>query len=214
MLASQIAKKYNRHKCAVVALNDGSVVVGMQIAMALNCPINLLLTEDITPPREGAALAGITHDGKFSYNHAYSDGEIEEMVMEYRSFIEQEKMKCLHEMHEQSGKGNLIRRELMENHNIFLVSDGLKTGFSLDLALEYLKPIKTKRIMAATPFASVEAVDVMHMKMDEIFCLNVLEDYFDTNHYYEENNLPKHELIVDAIERVVDSWNQPRPLKS
>lgn len=207
LLASQIAKKYNRYKCAVVALNDGGVVVGMQISMALNCAITMLLTENITMPRENEALAGITHDGNLSYNHALSEGEINEMVMEYHSFIEQEKMRCLHEMHQVSSKGNLIRRDLVDFHTIILVSDGLKDGFSVDLALEYLKPIHIKRLIIATPFASVKAVDVMHISADEIFCLNVLEEYFDTNHYYEDNSMPEHETIITAIERVVESWH-------
>ena len=209
LLASQIAKKYNRHKTAVVALNDGGVVVGMQIAMALNCVITMLITEDIVMPREHEALAGITHDGNFSYNHGLSDGEIEEMVMEYHNFIEQEKMFRLHEMHEISGNGHLIRRDLIDYHTIILASDGLKDGFTLDLALEYLKPVHIKRLIIATPFASVQAVDQMHIKTDEIFCLNVLRDYFDTNHYYEDNTMPAHEAVIDTIERVVESWKVP-----
>jgi putative phosphoribosyl transferase len=210
LLASQISKKYNRHKTAVVALNDGGVIVGMQIAMALNSVITMLLTEDIVMPRENEALAGITHDGSFSYNHSMTDGEINEMVMEYHNFIEFEKMKRLHEMHAISGNGHLIRRDLIDYHTVILASDGLKDGFTLDLALEYLKPIHVKRLIIATPFASIDAVDHMHIKTDEIFCLNVLREYFDTNHYYEDNHMPAHEAIIETIERVVESWNQPK----
>ena len=209
LLASQIAKKYNRNKTAVVALNDGGVIVGMQIAMALNCVITMLLTEDIVMPREHEALAGITQDGNFSYNHSLSSGEIDEMVSEYHNFIEQEKMFRLHEMHEISGNGHLIKRDLIDYHMVILASDGLKDGFTLDLALEYLKPIHIKRLIIATPFASVQAVDQMHIKTDEIFCLNVLREYFDTNHYYENNTMPSHEAIIETIEQVVDSWKVP-----
>ena len=214
LLASQIAKKYNRHKTAVVALNDGGVIVGMQIAMALNCVITMLLTEDIVMPRENEALAGITHDGNFSYNHNLTEGEIDEMVSEYHNFIESEKMRHLHEMHEISGHGHLIRRELIDYRTVILASDGLKDGFTLDLALEFLKPIRIKRLIIATPFASVQAVDQMHIKTDEIFCLNVLRDYFDTDHYYEDNSMPPHDAIIDTIERVVESWHQPGLKKS
>lgn len=209
LLGSQIAKKYNRHKTAVVGLNDGGVIVGMQIAMALNCVITMLVTEDITMPRENEALAGLTHDGNFSYNHNLSDGEINEMVMEYHNFIEQEKMFRLHEMHQISGNGHLIRRDLIDYHTIIVVSDGLKDGFLLDLALEYLKPVHIKRLIIATPFASVKAVDQMHIKSDEIFCLNVLREYFDTNHYYDNNDMPAHEAIIQTVEHVVESWKKP-----
>lgn len=211
LLASQIAKKYNRYKTAVVALNDGGVVVGMQIAQALNCVITLLLTEDITMPLERVALAGMTHDGDFSYNHELADAEIEEMVMEYHNFIENEKMRRLHEMHAASGNGQLVRRDLLENSIVILVCDGLKDGFMLELALEFLKPVKTKKVIIATPMASIRAVDMMHIRMDEIFCLNVIENYFDTNHYYDDNSLPDHDLIIRTIEQVVGSWKGSSP---
>lgn len=152
-----------------MALNDGGVVVGMQIAQRLHSVITMLLTENITMPLEHEALAGISEDGQFTYNKHLSQGQIDEMVMEYHNFIEQEKMKRLHEMHEISGKGHLIRRDLLEDRNIIIVSDGLKDGFTLELALEYLKPVHTNRIIMATPFASVNAVDWMHVTSDEIF---------------------------------------------
>jgi putative phosphoribosyl transferase len=206
LLAGQIAKKYRHRKCAVVALNDGGVVIGMQIAMRLRSVITMLLTENITMPLENEALAGISHDGQFSYNHHLTQGEIDEMVMEYHNFIEYEKMKRLHEMHELSGRGQLIRRDLLEDRNIILAVDGLRDGFTLELALEFLKPVHTKRIIIATPFASISAVDWMHIKTDEIFCMDIIEDYFETDHYYDDPSLPGHDAIIQTIEKVVSSW--------
>jgi predicted phosphoribosyltransferase len=206
LLASQIAKKYERQKCAVIALNDGGMLVGIQIALRLRCVITMLLTENITMPLEKTALAGISHDGSFSYNHALSQGEIDDMVMEFHNFIELEKMKRLHEMHEISGNGQLIRRDLIDNHNVILVSDGLVDGFTLDLALEFLKPVHTRKIITATPLASIQAVDRMHILADDIYCLNVVEEYFGTEHYYDDNSMPEHDSIIETVERIVGTW--------
>ena len=52
MLASQMAKKYKGELCAVVALNDGGVMVGAQIAQKLHCSLTLLMTAEITLTRE------------------------------------------------------------------------------------------------------------------------------------------------------------------
>lgn len=207
LLASQIARKYKGKDCAVIALNDGGVIVGMQIAQKLRSVITLLLTENIVMPSEHIALAGISHDGSFSYNNALTQGEIDEMVMEYHNFIESEKMRRLHEMHEISGSGQLIRRELIDEKHIILVSDGLRDPMTLDLALEYLKPIRTKSIVTATPLASLAAVDRMHIEADDIYCLNVVEEFFNTNHYFDSNNIPDHQEIIQTIEQVVGSWN-------
>lgn len=206
LLAKQIAKKYKDEKCAVVSLSDGAVMIGAQIAMELHCVLTMLLTDAIQLPHEQTAIAGINQDGSFTYNNFYSPGEIEEFVSEYHSFIEQEKMARMREMHRLEGRGGLIRKALLAGHNVILVSDGLSNGFSLDLAAEYLKPIKTKRLIVATPLASVPAVDRMHILADEIFCLNVVEDYISTDHYYEVQDVPPHEKVVKTIEQIVSHW--------
>ena len=61
LLASQIAKTYKNEKCAVVALSDGAVMVGAQIAMELHCVLTMLLTDAIQLPHENTAIAGINH---------------------------------------------------------------------------------------------------------------------------------------------------------
>lgn len=205
-LADQIIAKYAGKPCAVVALSDGGVIVGAQIAMKLHCVLTMLLSDAIELPREPEAIAGISQDGSFTYNAAYSPGEIEELVSEYRSVIEQEKMEKMQEMHRLQGRGGLIRRELLRDQNVILVADGLPNGFSLDIAVEYLKPIHVERLVVATPLASVKAVDRMHILADEIFCLSVIEEYINTDHYYDVQDVPSHEKVVKSVEEIVGHW--------
>jgi putative phosphoribosyl transferase len=205
-LAKQIAERYKGQECAVVALNDGGVIVGAQIAMQMHSVLMMLLTESINLPREDAAVGGISQDGSFSYNQKYSQGEIEEFTSEYYQFIEQEKMNKMAQMHRQMGKEKMIRKDLLRERNIILVSDGMQDGFALDVALQYLKPIHTKKIIMATPLASVPAVDRIHVLADDIFCLSVIEDYISTDHYFDTNDIPPHERVVKTIEEIVGHW--------
>jgi len=205
-LAAQITKKYGHSSCSVVALNDGAVVVGAQIALELRCPLMLLLTDSIELPRENTAIGGIAQDGTFAYNSAYSTGEIDDLVSEYHGLIEQEKMNKMQNMHRLEGNGRLIRRDLLRNHTVIVVSDGLNSGFPIDLAADYLKTIKVKKLVMATPMANVAAVDRMHILADEIYCLSVIEDYISTDHYYEESDVPQHATIIKTIEEIVRHW--------
>lgn len=207
-LAEQIAQKYQGQPCAVVGLSDGGVMVGAQIALKLGCVLTMLISETIELPREQTALAGIAQDGSVSYNSVYSPGQIEEFVSEYHNFLEQAKLEKIHEMHELAGHGGLIRKDLLRDHVVILVSDGLSSGFSLDIAAEFFKPIKVKKLVVATPLASVQAVDRMHVLADDIFCLSVVEDYISTDHYYDTRDVPPHDLVVKTIERVVAHWQK------
>lgn len=208
MLASQLSKKGYGANCAVIALDDGGVMVGAQIIKTLNCVIMMLEIGSIELPRELEAIAGITHDGSMSYNPAYSTGELDELVGENYQYIEQEKITKLHEMHSVVSVASLIDKKLLKDHNVILVSEGLKSGFSLDVAAEFLKPVALNKLIIATPMASVEAVDHMHILADEIFCLSVLSDYIGTSHYYDQDDLPTHETVVKTVSRIITSWEQ------
>jgi putative phosphoribosyl transferase len=206
MLASQIAEKYKGEDSAVLALSDGGVMVGIQIAVGLHCSLGMLLVDEIELPRESVSVAGIAQDGSFAYNRAFSTGEIEEMVSEYRGVIEQQKLEKLHHMHELVKGVGLIRQDLIKNRNIILVSDGLSNGFSIDLALEFLKKTPYKKLIVATPLASIKAVDRMHILADDIYCLSSVEDYITTDHYYDTQDVPEHDAVLRIVSKIMDNW--------
>lgn len=206
MLANQLVPKYRYENCAVVALSDGGVVVGAQIAAALHCVLSLLLTEEITLPRELEAVAGINQDGTVSYNSTYSPGELDELIGEYYQYIEQEKLTRMHDLNHLLGSGSTVDKRLLVGRNVILVSDGLSSGFAIDLAGAFLKPIAIERLIVATPLASVQAVDRLHITADEICCLSVVENYVSTDHYYDQRDVPPHDKIVEIIERITLDW--------
>ncbi|HET8991577.1 MAG TPA: hypothetical protein VFN31_00900 [Candidatus Saccharimonadales bacterium] len=208
LLADKIAQKHSGQDCAVVALDDGGVVVGAQIATTLHCVLTLINSASIHLPMEPEAVAGITSEGVMAYNPAYSKGDLDEMLSENRGFIEQEKLRHMHELNHLMGSSGTIDKKLLQEQNIIVVSEGLKTSFQVDLAYEFLKPVKVSSLIFAVPLASVSAVDRMHVLGDEIYCLDVIADYRDNDHYYEQKDVPVHSKIVSLIEHVVDNWQQ------
>ncbi len=206
LLADELEVKYRYEDCAVVCLSDGAVMVGAQIAMRLHCVLTMLLTAPIKLQGETDVLAEINHMGGLTYNDMYSAGELEEIQAENFNYIEQQKLDRLFEMNELLGQGGIIKKDLLRGRNIIVVSDGLTSGISLHAAAEYLKPIKIQKLIMATPFASVGAVDQMHILADEILCLNVLGDVISIDHYYEDNAVPPHEKIIRIIEDIILNW--------
>lgn len=206
MLASELEKKYRYENCAIMALNDGGVVVGAQIAAKLHCVLTLMTSQEITLPREPDALAGITSSGTVAYNRRYSDGERDELLGEYYSLVEQEKLTKMHDMNHLLGQGGTIDKRLLKGRNVIVVTDGLKSGFPVDLAAEFLKPIAIAKFVVATPFASVQAVDRMHVLADDLYCLSVIGEYLDTDHYYDQQDIPSHETITRTIEEIILKW--------
>ena len=206
LIADQLEPKYRYDDCAVVALSDGAVVVGAAIAERLHCVLNMLLTDAIRLPQEVDVLASIDNFGGVTYSTMYSPGELEEMRAEFFNYIEQQKLQKLFEMNRLLGEGGVLSTDLLRNRVVIVVSDGLTNGFSMHAAHEFLKPVKLKRLIMVAPFASVSAVDQMHMLADEIVCLNVIDNIISIEHYYDDNTLPPHEEIIRILEDIVLHW--------
>ncbi len=206
MLAKQLAHKYRYENCAVMALDDGGVMIGAQIAARLHCVLTLMMSAEIKLPQEPTAIAGITPGGTLSYNHSYSEGELSELAGENFGLIEQQKLTKMHDLNRLVGSGGTLDKRLLRGHNVIVVTEGAKDGFSIDLAYEFLKPINIEKLVFAVPFASVEAVDRMHVVADDLYCLNVVSDYRDTDHYYDTHDVPDHETVLHTIEHIILNW--------
>lgn len=204
MLADKL-QKFEGEECAVIALNEGGILIGAEIANRLSADLFLMLvTADIDLPGENDPVAVMSSAGTFTYNSMFSAGQLEELISDYRPIIDQERLETFHKLNRIAGKDGFINRVKLKDHTIILVSDGFKNGLSLDVAADFLKPVNLRKILVATPIASVPAVDRMHLLADEIFCLGVIDNFFDVDHYYKDNKIPDHEeaiAIMKAISR-------------
>lgn len=205
-LAEVLLDKYRYENCAVVALSDGAVIVGEQIASALHSVLTMLLMQEIEIPGENLSFGGISQDGKFTFNGMFSAGEIEEYTNEYFGYLEEKKREAFQDLNRLLGDGGLIDHDLLRDHTVILVSDGLENGASLDIAVDFLKPIRIKRLVVAAPVASVQAIDRLHVLADELHILDVRENFMGANHYYDENTIPSHEETIAKINNIVLNW--------
>ena len=206
ILAAQLVEKYRYENCAVVALSDGSVQVGEKIAEALHCILTMLLLEDIPVPGEDMSFGGVSQAGNFTYNSDFSTGEMEEYTGEFHGYLEEQKREAFQKINRLLGDGGIIDRDLLRDHVIILVADGLSSGTVLDVAMEFLKPIRITKLVVATPVATVPVVDKLHIIADELHVLDVKENFMGINHYYEQNDIPSHEETVAKINEIVLNW--------
>ena len=206
ILAAELIEQYRYDNCVVVALSDGAVQVGEKIAESLHCILTMLLIENIDVPGENMNFGGVSQNGSFTYNGMFSAGEIEEYTSEFHGYLEEKKREAFQRMNRLLGDGGIIDNDMLRDHVVILVADGLDSGVSLDIAVDFLKPIRVKRLVMVTPVATITAVDKMHMLADEIHVLDVKENYMGTNHYYERNDIPTHEEAIAKINQIVLNW--------
>ena len=205
-LAADLLERYRYENCVVVALSDGGVIVGEQIAAALHSILTMLLVENIDVPGENMSFGAVSQNGSFSYNGMFSAGEVDEYASEYHGYLEEQKREAFQRINRLLGDGGLINNEMLRDHVVILVADGLNSGAALDAAVDFLKPIRIKRLIITAPVASLQAVDKLHMLADELHVLDVKENFLDTDHYYNQNNIPSHEETIAKINTIILNW--------
>jgi len=206
ILANQLVERYRYENCAVVALSDGAVQVGEQIAGALHCILTMLLVEDIEIPGENMSFGSVSQTGTFTYNGDFSDGEAENYTSEFHGYLEEKKREAFQKINRLLGDGGVIDQDMLRDRTIILVSDGLKNGTAVDAAVDFLKPIRIQRLVVVAPVATVPAVDKLHVVADELQILDVKENFMGTDHYYEQNDIPNHEETIAKINQIVLNW--------
>lgn len=187
--ASRLATSLNRYTdddVVVASLTPSSEVIAKLISVALRAKHTALISKALNIPGEREEFGSLDQSGKFSYSSALSDGEREHYEGEYHGFFEAEKIKKSHDLNVEVSKRGLFSRDEFLDKVVILVADGLDETSALDSALEYLKPVRLKRLVAAVPVASVAAVDKMHISCDEIHCLSVTENFLTADHYYDD----------------------------
>ena len=197
---------YRYENTVVVALSEGAVPVAMQIAAELHATLTMMLSEKIDVPGEGETFGTLNQDGQFVYNGMFSEGQIDEYYTEFHGYLEDQKREKTSKLNRLLGSGGIVDGAMLREHNVILVSDGLPNGTSLEAAMEYLKPLKVLRVIIVAPIASVAAVDRAHLLADEIHMLGVTDNYMDTDHYYEVNDVPDRETTLKNLNDYVLSW--------
>lgn len=206
ILAEQLLDKYRYENSAVLATSLGGVLVGEPIAQLLHCPISVLISEGIDIPGEGLQIGSVAQTGQFSYNDNLSRFEINEYRNEFYGYFEEQKRRTFQKINRLIGDGGLCDRQMLKGRNVIVLSDGFGDDTLVGAVLDFLKPIQIERLIAASPVASTKAVNRLHAWFDELHILDVKKNYFSTNHYYDDNQIPSQTEVIERINRNILKW--------
>ena len=206
MLAQSIYDQYRYEDCALVALNDGGVLVGQPIAELLHTFLMMLVTENIEIPGEGLTFGSVSQNGNFTYDGNLSVYERDGYTSEFNGYLQEKKREAFQKINRLVGDGGTVDFSMLNDRNIILVTDGIDNKFSIDAVKDFLKPVRSQRIVIASPVAGTEAVNKLHQAIDELHILDIKGNYIVTKHYYDDNQVPSHEEMIRTINQNILKW--------
>jgi predicted phosphoribosyltransferase len=161
---------YRDTKGIVLALPSGGVPVAVEIASALNLPLDLLIVRKVQiPGNPEAGFGAIGPDGEVLLNKE---------LMKHLRLTEEEIRIQTEKTRATLRQRNRIFREgrpfpSLQGMVAIVVDDGLASGYTMLSAVRFLRKMSPQTLVAAVPTGSKKTVEALIPEVDELYCLNV-----------------------------------------
>lgn len=180
LLGSELVARKLAANAIVLALPRGGLPVGVEVADALNAPLDIVVVRKLGVPWQPELAMGAIAGGIRVLDHSLirylgiSDEEIEAVVA--RELQEMERREKLY-------RGGLPAPDL-RGRTVLLVDDGLATGSTMVAAARHVRSVHPERLIIAVPVASSEACRRLRSEADECICLAAPDPFSAVGEWY------------------------------
>jgi predicted phosphoribosyltransferase len=182
-LAQRLSHYRDDANVIVLALPRGGVPVALEVARALEAPLDIFLVRKLgVPGHEELAMGAIATGGVRVLNESVvASLDIPEALID--GVAEKERQEL--ERRARAYRGD---RELpdLEGRLVILVDDGLATGATMRAAIAGLRTQNPAQIIAAVPTAAPETCEAFEDEVDEIVCAVTPQPFYGVGFWYED----------------------------
>jgi len=176
-----LAKKLQKYKgkdTIILAIPRGGLVIGFELAKALNAPLDILVTKKIGYPGDPEyAIGAVGPNNKFIVTESKG---IE------KSYIDEQVKKITAAIHEKYKKyKGKVEIPQLKGKTVIIADDGIATGSTMVISIEIVKQQKPKKVVIAIPVGPPETIDKLNKQVDEVICLEQPEVFFAIGEFYE-----------------------------
>ncbi len=167
-LAEKILDAVNEKNVVVLAIPRGGVVIGDKIAKKLGCSLDVIISKKITPPSSPEyAIGAITHDGTIYQSQNW---DMFSKESDFQKEIEKKKSEVKRRIEEYRGSSDYK----FGNKTVILVDDGIATGATIFVLLQWLVKHKISKIVLAVPVIPSDTYEKMLVLTDlQLFPRNI-----------------------------------------
>jgi len=166
--------------CLVLAIPRGGVVIGNQVALSLDCKLDVVISKKINPPnRPEYAIGAIMPDGTVHWNqdmsqyleHPYFVNEINEKKNEAQRQLEQFRGNSTYDL---------------KDKTVILTDDGIATGATVFVILKWLAKNNPKKIVVASPVIPTSTYEQLKKTSDKVIALLLPTEFYAVSEFYKK----------------------------
>lgn len=192
-----LAKRLEKHRenSVVLAIPRGGVVIGDEIAKALGCKLDVVISKKITPPDNPEyAIGAITHDGTVFQGKNWENYS---KLPDFGNELNKKREEVQRRLKDFRGSSDYS----FDDKTVILVDDGIATGATIFAILNWLKKQNIQKIVLAVPVMPSETHHAMKDFCDEITVLETPHDFVAVGQFYHEFLQVSDDEVISILER-------------
>jgi putative phosphoribosyl transferase len=197
-LAEELGAFRGRDDLIVVGIPRGGVVVGHEIAVALNAPLDVYITRKIGAPHNPElAIGAVASDGTLIVDHQltkrlgisddYVDSESKRQEREIRRRIAEY-------------RGERLAPELKDKV-VILADDGVATGATMLATIKAIRSQDPAELVLAVPVGPRDTIEKLREEVDQLFCLYAPDVFWAVGAFYNVFDQTSDEEVKALLER-------------
>jgi len=185
----------------VVALPRGGVIVGDEIAKALDAPLDVIMPRKLgAPGNPELAIGAVTEAGECILNP-----EIVEVLAISPEYIEDERERQLAEIHRRVEVYRRVRpRVPLEGRTVILTDDGVATGATMKAAVTATKAENPKKLIVAVPVGPRDTMEELAETVEECICLHTPEFMGAVGQFYATFDQVSDDEVLQILKKYAE----------
>jgi len=180
--AQRLAKKLEwikKENPIILAIPRGGVVTGDVIAKTLGLSLDIIVSRKVGAPyNPELAIGAVAHDGSF-----FPNSDLINTLGIPKNYLDEKIAEQMEEIEHRLVKFRGRTDYDLKNKTVVLVDDGIATGATVFVALEWIKKQKPKRVIVAIPVGPRDTIERLS-KMAEVVVLDAPESFGAVGEFY------------------------------
>lgn len=190
----------NSSNTMILAIPRGGVVTGDVIASILGLNLDIIVSRKIgAPDNPELAIGAVMHDGRF-----FANRDIMNIFQIPDDYIKENLAIQMKEIQRRLWLFRHSQEYNLSGSTIILVDDGIATGASIFVAIQWIKEQNPKSLIVAIPVAPRDAIQKLEdeVGVDQVVVLETPEPFGAVGAFYEDFS----QVSDDEVLRIMNKY--------
>jgi len=180
-LARELSSFKGKADLIVLGIPRGGVVVGHEIAKALDAPLDVYITRKIGAPHNPElAIGAVASDGTLLIDH-----QLVRRLGVSQDYVDQESERQKQEITRRVAEYRGDRPGLeLAGKAVILVDDGVATGATTLATVRAIKSQQPSELILAVPVGPQDSIESLRQEVDQLVCLHAPEVFWAVGAFY------------------------------